>query len=49
MNVYARSLRYFLEDDLFFSLIIVLKVGWKFEQMKVQGHELKVNMEWKWT
>ncbi len=39
MNVRACSLRYFLEDDLLFFLIIVLKVRWRFEQMKVQGHE----------
>jgi hypothetical protein len=39
MNIRAGSLSYFLKDDLFFSLIIVLKVGWRFQHMKVQGHE----------
>jgi hypothetical protein len=31
MNDGACSLRYSLEDDMIFSLITTLKVGWKFE------------------
>jgi hypothetical protein len=39
MNARAHFMIFSLEDDLFFSLIVVQMVGWKFEQLEVEGHE----------
>jgi hypothetical protein len=39
MNDHAQFLRYSLKDDVLLSLITTLKVGWKFEQLEVKGHE----------
>jgi hypothetical protein len=39
MNAHAHFLICFHENDLLLSLIAALKVGWKFEQLEVKGHE----------
>jgi hypothetical protein len=39
MNVHAHSLKCFPKDNSLFSLIVVQIVGWKFEQVEVEGHE----------
>jgi hypothetical protein len=43
MNVHARFLKCFLEDNSFLSLIAIQMVGWKFEQLEVKGHKPTLN------